>query len=59
MWQAQGERRWMGGLLGNEKAVALLLRFLKATDVGGREGAREREIEWERKNDQAGEDLLG
>ena len=58
LWQAQGERRWLAGLLGNEKAVAPLLRFLKTTDVGGR-GAREREIEWERKNDQAGEDLLG
>ena len=29
------------------------------TEVGGREGAREREAEWERKNDQAGADLLG
>ncbi len=58
LWQAQGERRWLAGLLGNEKAVAPLLRFLKIIDVGGREGARERELEWERKNEQAGEDLL-
>ena len=59
LWQAQAERRWLAGLLANEKAVAPLLRFLKATEVGGREGARERELEWGRKNDQAGEDLLG
>ena len=58
-WQAQVERRWLANLLANEKAVAPLLRFLKATDVGGREGAREREKEWERRNDQAGEELLG
>ena len=36
-----------------------ILGFLKATDVGGREGAREREEEWGRKNDQIGEELLG
>lgn len=58
-WQAQAERRWLADLLANETAVAPLLRFLKATDIGGREGARERELEWERINDQAGEDLLG
>ena len=57
--QAQAERRWLAGLLANEKAVTSLLRFLKAAEVGAREGAREREAEWERKNDQAGEDLLG
>ena len=34
------------------------LRCLKATDIGGIEGARDRELEWERKNDQAGEGLL-
>ena len=43
----------------NETAVAPLLRFLKATDIGGREGAMERELERGRKNVQAGEDLLG
>lgn len=48
----------MAGQLGNKKAVAPLLKFLKTTDVGEREGARERELEWERKNDQVGEDLL-
>ena len=39
--------------------VAGLLRFLQTTEVGGREGARERELDLEKKNDQAGEDLLG
>ena len=47
------------GLLANEKAVAPLIRFLKATEVGAREGGRESEAEWERKNDRAGENLLG
>ena len=58
-WQARPERKWLADLLANEKAVTPLLGFLKATDVGAREGARERETEWERINDQAGEDLLG
>ena len=57
-WQAQAERRWVADLVANEKAVAPLLKFLKATDIGGREGARERELEWEQKNDRVGEDLL-
>ena len=48
----------MANLLGNEKVVAPFLKFLKATGIGGREGAKERKIEWARKNDQAGEDLL-
>ncbi len=38
--------------------MAPLLRFLKATEIGGIERARERELEWERKNNQEGEDLL-
>ena len=41
-WQAQAEKRWLAGLLANEKAVTPLLGFLKATEVGVREGARER-----------------
>ena len=59
IWQPQAKRRWLASLLANEIAVTPLLGFLKATDVGAREGARGREAEWERKNDQAGEDLLG
>ncbi len=58
IWQPQVERRWLAGLLANEKAVAPLLGFFKTTEVGGRERAREREVEWERRNDRAGEDLL-
>ncbi len=49
----------MSSLLANEKALIPLIKFSKATEVGAREGAREREAEWERKNDRAGEDLLG
>lgn len=40
--QAQAGRRWLADLLANEKALASLLGFLKATEIGGREGARER-----------------
>ena len=53
------ERKRLAELLANEKAMGPILGFLKATDVGGREGAREREEEWGRKNDQVGEELLG
>ena len=58
-WQAQTERKWLADLLANQRATKALLRFLQTTEIGGREGARERELEWEQKNDQAGEDLLG
>ncbi len=44
-WQAQAERRWIADLLANKTAVAPWLRCLKATDIGGREGARDRELE--------------
>ena len=57
-WQAQAERRWLAELLANERVTKPLLRFLQATEIRGREGARERELEWEQKNDRAGEDLL-
>ena len=55
-WQRQVERRWLADLLGDEKAVAPLLKFLKNTGTGG---AREKELEWERISDQTGENLLG
>lgn len=51
IWQRQVERRWLANLLGDEKAVAPILKFLKTTEIGGREGPRERELEWGRKND--------
>ena len=47
IWQPQVERRWLAGLLGDDRAVAPLLKFLKTTGLGG---ARGREREWERKN---------
>ena len=57
--QGWTERKRLAELLANEKAMGPILGFLKSTEVGGREGAREREKEWERRNDQAGEELLG
>ncbi len=49
-----------------DRAPACILRQIPSyhrpclhTEVGGREEAREREKEWERRNDQAGEELLG
>lgn len=35
------------------------LDYLKSTEAGGREGGKEKELEWEQRNDHAGEDLLG
>lgn len=42
-----------------EKAVAPVIRFLKSTEIGGREGVKEREREWAQRKDQEGENLLG
>ena len=47
------------GLLGDERIVVPLLKFLRTTGIGGREGAREKGLKWEQKSDQAGENLLG
>ena len=58
-WQLQVEKKCLAGLLGDEEAVAPLSRFLKTTKVGGSKGAKERELVWERTNDQEGENLLG
>ena len=58
-WRGRTERKGLAELLADEKAIGPLLEFLKSTEVGGREGAKEREIEWERRNDQVGEELLG
>ena len=57
-WQPRPERRWLGRLLADERAVGPILKYLKETEVGDRAGAREREREWQRKNDQEGEDEL-
>ena len=57
-WQGWTEKKGLAKLVADRRALEPLLEFLKATEVGSREGARERELEWERQNDHAGEDLL-
>ena len=52
------ERRWVANLLANEQEVRLLLKYLMATEVGGREGGAERAAEWDQRVDQEGEELL-
>ena len=58
-WQRRPEKKWLAELLANRHAVGSLLEFLKSTQVGSREGAAEKEEEWERRRDQDGEDQLG
>ena len=58
-WQRRPERKWLAELLANERAVGPLLEYLKDTEVGSREGAVGKTIEWRRRNDQEGEDQLG
>ncbi len=53
--QSWTERKGLAELLANEKAISPLLDFLKSTEVGGREGAKERELEWQQRIDRAGE----
>ena len=48
-WQGWTEKKGLAKLMVDEKALGPLLEFLK--------GARG-ELEWEQRNDQAGEDLL-
>lgn len=57
-WQGWAEEKGLAKLVADERALGPLLEFLKATEVGSRAGAKERELEWERRNDHAGEDLL-
>ena len=57
-WQGWTEKKGLAELFANEKAVGLLVDFLKSTEMGTREGARERELEWERRDDQVEEELL-
>ena len=40
-WQGWTEKKGLAKLFANEKAVGLLVEFLKSTEVGAREGARE------------------
>ena len=58
-WQRRPEKRWLAELLADRHAVGPLLEFLKNTEVGSREGAVEKEMEWEQRRDQEGEDQLG
>lgn len=45
--QAQAERKWLAESLANEIATKPLPRFLQATEIRGREGAKKRERELE------------
>lgn len=58
-WQGWSERKGLAELVANEKAMGPLIGFIKSTEVGGRHEAKERELEWQQRNDQAGEELLG
>ena len=57
-WQPRPEKRWLGSLLANERAIRPILQFLRNTEVGSRDGTRERELEWQRRRDQEGENQL-
>lgn len=57
-WQGWTEKQELANLVEDGRALGALLEFLKATEVGRREGAGETEFVWEQRNDQAGEDLL-
>lgn len=58
-WQGLSERKGLAELLAHGKAMSPLFGFLKSTEVGGREGAKEKELVWERRSDQAGKELPG
>lgn len=57
-WQGWTEKQGLAELLVNEKAVDPEVDFSKSTELGAREGARERVLEWERRDHHAGEELL-
>ena len=59
IWQALAKRRWLASLLANKRAVMPLVKYLKATEVGARKKAREKEREWKKKNNQIGKKLFG
>ena len=61
-WQRRSEKKWLAELLANkyvQYAVGPQLEFSKNTEVGSREDAAERELEWGQRRDQDGEDQLG
>lgn len=45
-WQAQIEGKWLAELLANKKSTKPLLKILQTTEIGGREEAKERKLEW-------------
>ncbi len=57
-WQHRPEKIWVANPLANEQAVQPLLKYLKTTEVGGREGGAERAVEWEQRTYREGEELL-
>ncbi len=57
-WQRRPEKKWLAELLANERAVGPLLVYLQYTEVGSREGAGEKTMDWRRRNDQEGEEQL-
>lgn len=50
-WQGRTGRKGLAELLADNEAIGSFLEFLKSTEVGGREAARERELEWEQRID--------
>lgn len=52
------KKRWLAGLLADEQAVGPLLKFLKSTEIGCKEATAQRELEWEQRRDQEGENQL-
>ena len=46
-----GGEKVVSNLFENEKAVTPLLKFLKTTGIGEREGTKEKQLEWVRKHD--------
>lgn len=57
-WQRRPEKKWLAELLADKYAVGPLLKLLKNTEVGSREGGAEKEMEWRQRRDQDGEDQL-
>lgn len=49
----------MANLLANKKIILSLIKFLKTLEIGVRKEAKKKKIEWEQKNNQIEEDLLG
>ena len=56
--QRRPEKKWLAELLANERAVGPLLVYLNDTEVGSREGAVEKTMEWRQRSDQEGEEQL-